>query len=194
VAYPCRLLDSNRKRNPEPLTRNTRINHPTFAIPNFSQPNQESPPISLQITKLNQVDKHLPEPPVTQVAAICHRACLLKTAGLASPRVGPQIRHSKVGPLPSNMAIPQRCIPCRYKCTSQMLQTRRTREGKNTPQIPTHRTQTITASLPTEKNRFTRYGQRPTIYSQKFWTALAKIFLDEAESRLPSTDNELIVT
>jgi hypothetical protein len=28
--------------------------------------------------------------------------------------------------------------------------------------------------------------------SQKFWTALTKLFLDEAESRLPSTDNELI--
>jgi hypothetical protein len=28
--------------------------------------------------------------------------------------------------------------------------------------------------------------------SQKSWTALAKLFLDEAESRLPSTDNELI--
>jgi hypothetical protein len=28
--------------------------------------------------------------------------------------------------------------------------------------------------------------------SQKCWTALAKLFLDEAESRLPSTDNELL--
>jgi hypothetical protein len=28
--------------------------------------------------------------------------------------------------------------------------------------------------------------------SQKCWTALAKIFLDEAESRLSSTDNELL--
>jgi hypothetical protein len=28
--------------------------------------------------------------------------------------------------------------------------------------------------------------------SQKCWTALVKIFLDEAESRLPSTDNELL--
>jgi hypothetical protein len=28
--------------------------------------------------------------------------------------------------------------------------------------------------------------------SQKYWTALATLFLDEAESRLPSTDNEII--
>jgi hypothetical protein len=28
--------------------------------------------------------------------------------------------------------------------------------------------------------------------SQKCWTSLAKLFLDEAESRLPSTDNELL--
>jgi hypothetical protein len=28
--------------------------------------------------------------------------------------------------------------------------------------------------------------------SQKCWTALAKLFLDEAESRLPSTNNELL--
>jgi hypothetical protein len=28
--------------------------------------------------------------------------------------------------------------------------------------------------------------------NQKCWTALAKIFLDEAESRIPSTDNEIL--
>jgi hypothetical protein len=107
VASPSRLLDSNIKRNPAPLTRHTGINQPTFTIPNFIQPNQESPPISLQRKKLNQVDEHLQGPPVTQVAEIRHRACPFETAGLASPRVGPQIRHSNVGPLPSNMAIPQ---------------------------------------------------------------------------------------
>jgi hypothetical protein len=33
---------------------------------------------------------------------------------------------------------------------------------------------------------------RPRCDNQKFWTALAKHFLDEAKYRLPSTDNELI--
>jgi hypothetical protein len=107
VVSPCRLLDSNIKRNPAPLTRHTGINQPAFTIPNFSQPNQESPPSSLQRKTLNQVDGHLQGPPVTQVAEIRHRACLFETAGLASPRVGPQISHSNVGPLPSNMAIPR---------------------------------------------------------------------------------------
>jgi hypothetical protein len=41
VASPCRLLDSNIKRNPAPLTRHTRINQPVFNIPNSTQPNQE---------------------------------------------------------------------------------------------------------------------------------------------------------
>jgi hypothetical protein len=48
VASPCRLLDSYRKRNPAPLTRQTGINQPAFAISNVSQPNQESPPSSLK--------------------------------------------------------------------------------------------------------------------------------------------------
>jgi hypothetical protein len=52
----CRLLDSNRKRNPAPLTRHTGINQPVFIIPNSSQPNQGSPRSSLQRTKLHQVD------------------------------------------------------------------------------------------------------------------------------------------
>jgi hypothetical protein len=163
VASPCRLLESNRKANPAPITRKTRINQHAFTLPNSSQPNQESPPSSFQRTKLNQVDEHLQGPPVTQVAEIRNRACPLKTAGLASPRVGAQIHHSSVGPLPSSMEILKRCIPCRYKCTSQTLQTRRTREGKHTHQIPTHRTQTITSSLPTETFRFTRYSQRTTM-------------------------------
>jgi hypothetical protein len=142
VASPCRLLDSYRKNNPAPLTRHTGINQPAFSIPNFSQSNQESPPRSLQRKKLNQVDEYLQGPLDTQVAAIHHRACLLETAGFAIPRVEPQICHSNVGPLPLNMAI-------KYKCTSQTLLTRRTRERDNTHQIPTHRTQTITLSLPT---------------------------------------------
>jgi hypothetical protein len=50
VASPCRLMDSNRKRNPAHLTRHTGINLPDFTIPNFSKPNQESPPRSLQRT------------------------------------------------------------------------------------------------------------------------------------------------
>jgi hypothetical protein len=62
---------------------------------------------SLQGTKLNKFNENLQGPPVTQVAAIRHRACPIETAGLASPRVGPQIRHRNVGPLPSNMVIPQ---------------------------------------------------------------------------------------
>jgi hypothetical protein len=107
VASPCRILDRNRKRNPVPLTRHTGINHPAFSIPSFSQPNQESPPSSLQRTKVNQVDEHLQGTPVTQVAAIRHRACPLETAGLVSPRVGAQILLSNMGPLSSNMAIPQ---------------------------------------------------------------------------------------
>jgi hypothetical protein len=48
VASPYILLHSNRKINPAPLTRHTRINRPDFTIPNFSQPNQESPLRSLQ--------------------------------------------------------------------------------------------------------------------------------------------------
>jgi hypothetical protein len=107
MASPCRLLYRNRKINPAPLTRHTGINLPAFNIPNFSQPNQESPLIILKRTKLNQVDEHLQGPHVTQVAEIRHRACMLEMAGLASPRVGPQVSHSNVGPLPSNMEIPQ---------------------------------------------------------------------------------------
>jgi hypothetical protein len=59
MASPCRLLDSNIKRNPTPLTRHTRINQPAFTLTNSSQPNQETPPISLQITTLNKVEEHL---------------------------------------------------------------------------------------------------------------------------------------
>jgi hypothetical protein len=69
LVSPCRLLNSNRKRNPAPLTRHTGINQPAFTIPNFSQTNQELPQSNLQRTKLNQVDKNLQRPPVTQVAA-----------------------------------------------------------------------------------------------------------------------------
>jgi hypothetical protein len=53
------------------------------------------------------VDQHLQEPLVTQVAEIRHRTCTLETAGPVTPRVEPQIRHSTVGQLPSNMEIPQ---------------------------------------------------------------------------------------
>jgi hypothetical protein len=60
----------------------TGINQPAFNIQNFSLPNQESPPSSIQRTKLNHVDEHLQRPLVTQVAAIRHRACPLETAGL----------------------------------------------------------------------------------------------------------------
>jgi hypothetical protein len=59
-----------------------------------------SPPSSLQRTKLNKVDEHIQGILVTQVAEIRHHTCLIKTAGPASPRVEPQIRHSTVGPLP----------------------------------------------------------------------------------------------
>jgi hypothetical protein len=97
VASPCRLLDSNIKWNPAPLTRHTRINHTTFTLPNCSQPNQESPPSRIQRTKLNQVDGHLQGTPVTHMSAIRHNACPIKTDGLASPIVGSQIRHSNVG-------------------------------------------------------------------------------------------------
>jgi hypothetical protein len=107
VASPCRLLDDNRRRNPIPLTRHTRINQPAFTLTNFSQPNQDSPLSSLQRTTLNQVDEHLQGTSVKKVAAINHCACPLETAGLASPRVRSQIRHSNVGPLPWNMAILQ---------------------------------------------------------------------------------------
>jgi hypothetical protein len=79
------LMDINRERNPAPLTKHTRINQPAFTLPNFSQSNQESPPSSIQRTKLHQVDEHLKGSPVTQVAEIHHHACLLKTAELTSP-------------------------------------------------------------------------------------------------------------
>jgi hypothetical protein len=42
VTSTCRLMDSNRKKNPAPLTRHTGINQPTFTISNFIQPNQQS--------------------------------------------------------------------------------------------------------------------------------------------------------
>jgi hypothetical protein len=75
--------------------------------PNFSQPKQESPPSSLQRKKLDQLDRHLQGPPVTQVAEIRHCACPLEAAGRTSPGVVPQHRHSNVGPLPLNILIPQ---------------------------------------------------------------------------------------
>jgi hypothetical protein len=87
VASPCRILESNRKRNPTPLTR---INQPAFTLPNSGQPNQKSSPSSLQRTKLNQVDEHLKGPRVIQVAEICHHTCPLEMTGLASPRAGPK--------------------------------------------------------------------------------------------------------
>jgi hypothetical protein len=80
---------------------------PPLPFENFSQPNQESPPISLKRTKVNQVGEHLQGSLVTQVAEIHHRACPLEMAGPASPRAEPQIRHINVGPLPSYMEIPQ---------------------------------------------------------------------------------------
>jgi hypothetical protein len=137
------------ERNPAPLTRHTRINQPDFTLPNLGQPNQESPPRSLQRTKLNKVGELLKGASVTQAEAIRHSVCPLETTGLASPRSGSHIRHGNVGPLPSNMAILQSCIPCRYICTSETLQSRITREGVLMPQNQTHRTQNITSSLPT---------------------------------------------
>jgi hypothetical protein len=63
-------------------------------------------------------------------------------------RTGSNICNITVGPLLTDMEIPQWCIPFGHKCTSQAEETRRIREEKNMPQIPTCGTQTIPASIP----------------------------------------------
>jgi hypothetical protein len=55
-----------------------------------------------------------------------------------------------MGPFPSNMAIPQFRLPRGRKRTSQTLQTRRTRTGKNSNTDTIHITTITITSLPTE--------------------------------------------
>jgi hypothetical protein len=55
-----------------------------------------------------------------------------------------------MGSFTSNMALPQWHLPRRHTHTSQTLQTRRTRKGKNTAPEKIHKTTNNITSLPTE--------------------------------------------
>jgi hypothetical protein len=187
------LTQKNRSKHSLSITTsNKRINEPNITFPNLSQPNQESPTGSLSGTKLNQMDEPTQGTHVPQVAAIHHRTRPFKKTRPTRTRMGPQIHHCIMGPFTSNMALPQRRLTRRHKHTSQTLQNRRTRTGKTQLrkrytelQTILHRFQQKHFDSPDTVNNL-RYD------SQKCWTALAKLFLDEAASRLPSTNNELL--
>jgi hypothetical protein len=63
-----------------PIKRHKIINKLITTFSNFHQPNQKSPTGIFPRTKINQVDELTQGTPVTQVAAIRHRAHPLKKA------------------------------------------------------------------------------------------------------------------
>jgi hypothetical protein len=143
-------------------------------------------------TKLDQVDRPTQGTHVPQVAAISHRTRPVKKLDLRAQEWGPKfitalwdhslrIWHFRNDAFHGDTNTHVK----RYKL--EELEREKTQLRKRYIELQTilHRFQQKHLESPDTVNSL-RYD------SQKCWTALAKLFLDEAASRSPSTDNELL--
>jgi hypothetical protein len=156
VETPGRLLDSYWKGTTSPTHCFKRINEPTIIFSNLIKPKQELPMGGLSGSKLEWTN--------LLKVRISHRwqkfatTRPVKKTRLTGTRMGPQIHHSIMGTLPSNMAFPQWRLPRGRKRTSQTLQTRRTRTGENPNPDTIHRTTITITSLQIETLWIPWYG------------------------------------
>jgi hypothetical protein len=142
--------------------------------------------------KLDQVDEPTQGTHVPQVAAIRHLTRPVKKLDLWAQEWGPKFitalwDHSLRIWYFRNDAFHEDANTQvkRYKLQELEREKARLRDRHTELQTIVHRSQQKHFESPDTVN-ILRYD------SQKCWTALAKLFLDEAESRLPYTDNELL--
>jgi hypothetical protein len=177
VASPGRLLQGNGNGTPTSLTRHTRIHQPVTTFPNYSQPNQEPPPCRFPRTKLNQVDGHLQRLHFAQVASIRHRICPLAMWD-----------HS--------LWICQFCNDALHWGINTQVKRYKLQElgrGKQDSDPDMQNSNHYYLHLFHQQySDSPATGKKLRYDSQQCWTALSKFFLDEAESRLPSTNNALL--
>jgi dGTP triphosphohydrolase len=148
--------------------------------------------VSLSGTKLNQMDEPTQGTHVPQVAEICHRTRPFKKVDLHAQEWGPKFitalwDHSLRIWHFRNDAFHRYTNTQVKRYQLEELERKKTQLWKRYTELQTilHRFQQKHFESPDTVNNL-RYD------SQKCLTALAKLFLDEAESRLPSTDNELL--
>jgi hypothetical protein len=123
---------------------------------------------------------------VMQVATICRGKCPLKTIEPMSPIMGSNIRHITMGQPPMDTVWQFRKDAFNSDSNAQVKRYKLEELEQEKHASDSH----IWNS-----NHYCIYSSRNISMkdSQKCWTSLAKLFFDDAESRLPSsTDNALL--